>query len=184
MADRNSYELMVNLLNNYYLIWKRLTDILVQDVIDNAKQSSISILLFIRSFVCSGTFLFIFWKIMTLFIVDRVRPINLFLTIKKKIFEDLKNSSEAFSNKLLNKFFGNEDNEEESQQDYQANISNNDINIIKFKASNDSKVSMQQDKIFLFNFIKLVAFFLLIQAYMVFKFCFSYSNTKNIKKFS
>ena len=52
---------------------------------------------------------------MTLFIVDRVRPINLFLTIKKKIFEDLKNSSEAFSNKLLNKFFGNEDNEEESQ---------------------------------------------------------------------
>ena len=31
---------------------------------------------------------------------DREKPINLFLTIKKKVFEDLKSSSENFSNKL------------------------------------------------------------------------------------
>ena len=50
--------------------------------------------------------------------------------IKKQIFEDLKNASEAFSNKLLNKLIGNEDNEEENQKDYQTNIKERDINII------------------------------------------------------
>ena len=41
---------------------------------------------------------------------DREKPINLFLTIKNKVFEDLKNSSENFSNTLLNKFFGVDEN--------------------------------------------------------------------------
>jgi hypothetical protein len=84
--------------------------------------------------------------VLIIFIEDRERPINLFLTIKKKIFEDLKNSAENFSNKLLNKFFGNEDNDEESQQDYQANIKANDINIVKFKAKNEYKTSVNKDK--------------------------------------
>ena len=66
------------------------------------------------------------------FIHERKKPINLFLTIKKKSFENPKISTENFSNKLLNKFFGNEENEEESHQDYIANIKPNDINIAKF----------------------------------------------------
>ena len=56
----------------------------------------------------------------------------------------MKNASESFSNKLLNKFFGNEDNEEESQKDYQTNIKANDINIIKFKALNEYKTSAKK----------------------------------------
>ena len=87
---------------------------------------------------------------------DREKPINLFLTIKKKIFEDLKNASESFSNKLLNKFFGNEDNEEESQKDYQTNIKANDINIIKFKAPNEYKSVGKKNKEHLSNFFKFI----------------------------
>ena len=69
-----------------------------------------------------------------IFLIERERPINLFLTLKKKVFESLKNAAESFSNKILNKIFGNEDVEDESQQDYQTNIEPNDINIVKFKA--------------------------------------------------
>ena len=48
----------------------------------------------------------------------------------------MKQSSENFSNQLLNKLFGNEDDndEEESQEEYEPNIQKNDINIVKFKA--------------------------------------------------
>jgi hypothetical protein len=120
---------------------------------------------------------------MRIFIEDREKPINLFLTIKKTIFEDLKNSSEGFSNKLLNKFFGNEDNDEESQQDYQANIKANDINIIKFKSRTDTKTSVSKDKTHLLNYFKLVGFFVFFEAYMVFKFYYSLVNIQNISKF-
>ena len=57
---------------------------------------------------------------------------NLFLTIKNKILEALKNSADNFSNKLLNKFFGVDENEEEPQQSYNTNIKPSDINIAKF----------------------------------------------------
>ena len=72
---------------------------------------------------------------------DITKPINLFLTIKKQLFENLKYSAENFSNKLLNKFFGNEENEEESQLDYSTIIKSNDINIAKFKIVHEYKSS-------------------------------------------
>ena len=62
-----------------------------------------------------------------------------FLTIKKQIFEDLKIASVTFSNKSLNKSIGNEDNEEESQKDYQTNIKEKGINLIKFKSPKNIK---------------------------------------------
>ncbi len=46
------------------------------------------------------------YKLICKFIDDREKPVDLFLTIKKK-FEELKLISETFLNKLLNKFFGN-----------------------------------------------------------------------------
>ena len=77
-------------------------------------------------------------KILSKFELEREKPINLFLTLKKSVFETLKNSTENFSNKLLNKAFGNEDEngEEESKKNYQKNIHPQDINIVKFKAEN------------------------------------------------
>ena len=83
----------------------------------------------------------------------------------------------------MNKFFGNEDNDEESQQDYQANIKANDINIIKFKARNDYKTSVNKDKTHLLNYLKLVVFFIIFEAYMIFKFYYSLVNIRNISKF-
>ena len=183
MDDRNSYELMKNLLNSYYNSWGMATEYLVENVKEHCSKSVSSIVIFILSIIITFAFLILFWKIMTIFIEDREKPINLFLTIKKTIFEDLKNSSEGFSNKLLNKFFGNEDNDEESQQDYQANIKANDINIIKFKARNDYKTSVNKDKTHLLNYLKLVIFFVIFEAYMIFKFYFSLVNINNMAKF-
>jgi ABC-type multidrug transport system fused ATPase/permease subunit len=148
-----------------------------------SSSSSIHILIFILSIVVSVAFLIIFWRMLLIFIEDRERPINLFLTIKKKIFEDLKNSAEGFSNKLLNKVFGNEDNDEESQQDYQANIKANDINIIKFKTKNDYRTSVNKDKTHFINYMKLVIFFLVFLIYMSFKFGYFMLNIESMSRF-
>ena len=120
---------------------------------------------------------------MSLFLLERQRPINLFLTIKNQIFEDLKNASESFSNKLLNKLIGNEDNEEENQKDDQTNIKESDINIIKFKAPNDYKKKGLYNKKQIRDFIKLVCFFVLVEAYIIFKFFYSRNYIENTKKF-
>jgi len=182
--ERYAYELMANLLNGYYSKWGEVTKILVDNVKEHCSKtsssSSIHILIFILSIAVSVAFLILFWKVLIIFIEDRERPINLFLTIKKKIFEDLKNSAEGFSNKLLNKVFGNEDNDEESQQDYQANIKANDINIIKFKAKNEYKTSVNKDKTHLLNYLKLVIFFLVFLVYMSFKFGYFILNIESM----
>ena len=185
--ERYAYELMANLLNGYYSKWGEVTDILVQNVKEHCSKTSgsstIHILIFVLSIVVSVLFLILFWKVLIIFIEDRERPINLFLTIKKKIFEDLKNSAEGFSNKLLNKVFGNEDNDEESQQDYQANIKVNDINIVKFTAKNDYRTSVNKDKTHLFNYLRLVIFFLVFLFYMSFKFGYFMLNIQSMSNF-
>ena len=183
MNDRNCYELMLNLLNGYFISIKNFTFILSDEAIDSSKTSVLGTVLFYSSFVFSIIFLIIIYKVLNNFLIERQKPINLFLTIKKQIFEDLKNASESFSNKLLNKLFGNEENEEESQKDYQRNIKDNDINIIKFKAPNDYKTSGKNNKEQFSNFIKLCFFFLFLEAYLIFKFCFSSGNIQSIKKF-
>ena len=183
MTDRNCYELMQNLLNGYLTSLEDVTFILVEDAVKNSKNSLYSTLVFVGSFLLSFLFLLIIWKSLSTFLEDREKPINLFLTIKKKIFEELKNASESFSNKLLNKFFGNEDNEDESQKDYQTNIKITDINIIKFKSPNEYKSNGNKNKEHLTNFLKLIVFFLCLEIYMTFKYCFSNSNINNIKKY-
>ena len=116
--------------------------------------------------------------------VDREKPINLFLTIKKQIFENLKNSSENFSNKLLNKFFGNEENEEESQQQYRSNVTSSDINISKLKALNEYKSSINKNNSFLFYFIQLVIFYIICNAFLIIKYFNTIYYYDNIEKFT
>ena len=183
LKERNMYELMVNLLNGYYVYIKQLSLILAEDAVISSKTAIASSIAFYSSFVFAIAFLAIVWNLLTNFLIERQRPINLFLTIKKQIFEDLKNASEAFSNKLLNKLIGNEDNEEENQKDYQTNIKESDINIIKFKAPNDYKAKGKHNKEQLRDFIKLVLFFVIIEAYMIFKFFYSRNYIENTKKF-
>ena len=174
---------MVNLLNGYYIYVKKLSLILAQDALDSAKISIVGNITFYLSFVFAIIFLIIIWYLLFYLMIERQRPINLFLTIKKQIFEDLKNSSESFSNKLLNKLIGNEDNEEENQKDYNTNIKDSDINIVKFKALSDYKTKGKSNKEQLHDYIKLIIFFILIQVYIIFKFFYSRNNIENVKKF-
>ena len=184
MTDRNSYELMNNLLNDYFLIWRTVTFLLVDDVLANAKSKQILIFIFGFSFLISVIFLFILWKLITRFIEDREKPVDLFLTIKKKKFEELKNASDSFTNKLLNKFFGNEDAEEESVIDYSINMKEDDINIVKFKTKNEYKQSLRTSSEYLLNYIKIVIFFIVLQCYLIFKYCFGNVTMKNINQFA
>ena len=183
MEERNTYELIYNLLNGYFTSIRELTLILAEDAVISSKTAIISTITFYLSFVFIIIFLVIIWNLLAHFLIERQKPINLFLTIKKNIFEDLKNASETFSNKLLNKQIGNEDNEEENQKDYQTNIKPNDINIIKFKAPNEYKTKGKQNKEQFRNFIKLVFFCFLIEAYFIFKFSYANNYIGSVKKF-
>ena len=183
LTERNLYELMINLLNGYYMYIKDLSLILAEDAVESSKTSILGTLVFYSSFVLSIAFLSIIWNLLSLFLMERQKPINLFLTIKNQIFEDLKDASENFSNKLLNKLIGNEDNEEENRKDYQTNIKESDINIIKFKAPNDYKKKGLHNKKQISDFIKLVCFFVLVEVYIIFKYFYSRNYIENAKKF-
>ena len=184
MENQNCYELMQNILNIFYTTWKQATIILFEDVKAHCLKSALSIILLVTTFIITFISLFILYKLLMIFSSDREKPINLFLTIKKKIFEELKNASEGFSNKLLNKFFGNEENEEETQQDYQTNIKASDINIVKFKSPNEYKLNRNKDKTNILIFMKVTIFLIFCVGYMIFKFCYTYANIQNISKFT
>ena len=138
MNNREAYELMHNLLNEYFMNWEKLVDFLLKDCLKAIKYHIPILIISLILILVSIIFLLFFIKFLMIYLIERERPINLFLTLKKKVFESLKNAAESFSNKILNKNFGNEDVEEESQQDYQTNIEPNDINIVKFKAINNT----------------------------------------------
>ena len=103
MTERNVYELMFNLLNGYYSYTNQLSLILAEDALNSSKTSIFVTIIFYASFAFVILFLVFIWNLLSKLLMERLRPINLFLTIKKQIFEDLKNASEDFSNKLLNK---------------------------------------------------------------------------------
>ena len=184
MKNQNCFQLMENILNTFYTTWKEATGILFNDVKYHCTKSSISYILLVSSFIVTIISLIAIYKLLIIFSTDREKPINLFLTIKKNLFEELKNASESFSNKLLNKFFGNEENEEEAQEDYTNNIKENDINIIKFKAINEHKLTGNKDKTNIIIFIYLLFFLVFFNIYIVFKFWYSYDNIKNISRFT
>ena len=170
MNNTYSYELMANLLNSYYIVFENLIFIVFKDFQNFTQLHGIrNLIFFCISLFSTILTVFIFWKMANKLNNDREKPINLFLTIKKKIFEDLKNSEENFSNKLLNKFFGVDENEEESQQEYRTNIKPNDVNIAKFKALNEYK-SFNKKSNFGIYYFQLILFFLAFNGYLLFKY--------------
>ena len=168
--SREGYELMYNLLNQFYSNWKKVNDILLNDTIKSTQLKSPLKFIIICYVLLSIIILAVFLKLLSIFSIDRERPLNLFLTIKKRVFENLKNSADTFSNKLLNKFFGNEDNEEESQQEYQANVQPNDINIVKFKSVNEYHTSVSKENSFVRIFIGMIVFLILYLVYFIVKY--------------
>ena len=103
MKERNIYELMVNLLNGYYVYIKELSLILAEDAVEASKTSVLSIIAFYSSFIFVFIFLIIICNLLSKFLIERQKPINLFFIIKKQLFEYLKNYSDNFFNKLINK---------------------------------------------------------------------------------
>ena len=184
MDNRNAYELMMNLLNDYLLMMRNVTFILAKNTSDEAKTPSILLIIFIISFIIVIIELFVMWKLISRFIDDREKPVDLFLTIKKKKFEELKSTSETFLNKLLNKFFGNEETEEESKIEYTSTSKNEDIIMItKFKQKNDYKQSIKNSSEYLFSFIYITLFLVFIEGYMTFKYIYVNNVMSNIKNF-
>ena len=173
MTNRDTYELMHNLINEYFINWQNVVNILFDDAQQTTdKLKTPLIIIFCFYFAFSIAMIVSILKLLAKFSLDREKPINLFLTIKKGVFENLKNCAENFSNKLLNKFFGNDDKEEESQQEYQTNIKPSDINIVKFKAASNNS-SIKKSFAF-FNLVIMIIIFLLIYfIYFILK-CFDY----------
>ena len=174
--DKYIYELQYNLLNSHYLAYENIVSLMINDFDKKSKSIGIkNIVIFSVSLAISIIYLYIFWKLMIRLDNDREKPINLFLTIKNKIFEELKNSSENFSNKLLNKFFGVDENEEETQQNYTTNVQPNDINITKFMALNEYKETNNKGNSFISYYVQLTIFFIIFNIIMILK----YINTRS-----
>ena len=174
---------MYNLLNEYYIKWENVTKILFDDSVSSTNLKLKLMLIILEYFLFSIIIIFIFFKLLSKFSLEREKPINLFLTLKRVVFENLKNCSENFSNQILNKFFGNEDNEEESQQEYQGNIQPNDINIAKFKAANEFNSSIIRAFSFINFIIIIVVFILLNLFYLIFSYFDFRYRMENIFQF-
>ena len=185
MNNMYAFELMFNLLNGYYSSCMNIYLILLEDL-NESKRNPIILgkIIIAISLLTSCLCIFSFYKVMNNFVHDREKPINLFFTIKKNVFEDLKNAAEVFSNKLLNKFFGNEENEEESQIEYRSNIKQNDINIAKFKALNEYKKSINKGGSIMFYLGLLITFFIIYELYIIFKYVKTNSYFFEVSKFT
>jgi hypothetical protein len=180
MEMRNTYELMQNLLNGYITNWKKINIILGEDAKKSTENIIFSLIILILTIIFAISSVYIYYRVLFNISINSERPINLILTIKKKIFEDLKSSAESFANKLLNKFFGNEDNEEESQQYYQTNIQSSDINIVKFKSPSTGSYSCFT---FLLHILQIILFLGVVECYFIFKYIYSMDNFDNMNKY-
>ena len=183
MNNRDAYELMHNLLNEYFINWEKLVDILYKDCLKATKYHFPVLITSLSLILVSIIILIIFIKFLMIFLIERERPINLFLTLKKKVFESLKNAAESFSNKILNKIFGNEDVEEESQQDYQTNIEPNDINIVKFKAINNTFSSFKSVHLLIEILIMFILFLSVFVISSIVLYCDFRNRMKQINDF-
>ena len=72
MKERNMYELMVNLLNGYYMYIKELTLILSEDAVESSKTSIINTIAFYSSFIFIIAFLAIIWHLLSKFLFERM----------------------------------------------------------------------------------------------------------------
>jgi len=140
-------------------------------------------MIFAFSFVISIISIIIIKQLLNQFITEREKPIDLFLSIKKNKFEELKVSSEAFLNKLLNQIYGNEETEEDMLDESAIAINQSDFNIQKFTKQIHKK-SYKSNTDYLVLLLRIFGFFIFFQAYMAFKFTYYQYSMKNVSYFS
>ena len=176
MESRNTFELKQNLLNGYIINWRIVTNILGTDAQESTKKNILTLIILILTLFLPFMAIYFYYNAF----ISPDKPINLISIIKKNIFEDLKASAENLVNKLLNKFFVYEENEEESNQDYQSNVHPNDINIVKFKSPIKSSYSCFTLVVWIFQ---LTIYLIIVVAYFIFKYIYTLNNYDNLNKY-
>ena len=184
LDNRNAYELVSNLLNDYLIRGKELIELFMKNVYDQKKNYKYALIVLIGSFVIQITLFVVLYNLLKDFQEDKEKPLNLFLTIKKQKFEQLKEASELFLNQLLNKIFGNDDIEQETASEGSIDLKSSDIVITKLKNKNTNISSYQkfsaQNSNILLSFIKLIIFFMIIQIYLVCEYIFFTFSTNKL----
>ena len=185
LNNRNVYDLMMNLLNCYFVGWRDTTSLVINFIKGSSKMNFVLIFLFIISFVFCFLYIIIFYKFLSKFINDGTRPVDLILTIKKSKFEELKIICENYMNTLMNKFLGEEvDKVDEDATKVKITtsigFSDNDIVISKFKKKNIYNHSVFSNKKFSQIYIGCAIAMIIFQIYFIIKFSFSKEAFKDI----
>lgn len=170
MNYRNTYELMNNILNDYSIIWSNITNIIFSELYNDNSSYKAFVFLLIFSIVAQGILFGILFKLLYAFKGDREKPLDLFLTIKKQKFEQLKEASELFLNRLLNKLFGNDEIEQETTSHASIFPSQDDIVITKLKNKNSYNKSSSLTGDYLFAYFKLILFIIILDIYLGIKY--------------
>ena len=175
LNNRNVYDLMMNLINDYFIGWRNITKKVIDSTNKESKINIQLILLFAFSFIFCFVYIIIYYKFLVIFIKERTRPIDLILTIKKKRFEDMKTICENYMNTLMNKFLGDEVNNgnEENELDKESNVigvDDNDIMISKFQKENEYNQGVFKSKQFLFIFFGSILTMIIFEIYFIIKF--------------
>ena len=176
--NRNVYDLMMNLINDYFVGWKDTTSLVINFIKGNSKMSFLLIFIFAISFVFCLLYIIIFYKVLSKFINDGTRPVDLILTIKKSKFEELKIICENYMNTLMNKFLGEEVDkvdEEAAKAKISSSIgfSDNDIVISKFKKKNIYNHSVFSNQKFSKIYISSAIAMIIFEIYFIIKYNYS-----------
>ena len=186
MNNRNVYDLMMNLINDYFVGWKDITNMVINSILKTSKINDYIIIIFIFSFLFCIFYIFIYYKILSIFIKEGTRPVDLILTIKKSRFEDMKIICENYMNTLMNKFLGdevnngNEENEMEKDEN-SIDMDDNDIVISKFQKENVYNQGIFKNKRYLYIFMGSIITMVIFEIYFIIKFA---STSQSFEKIS
>ena len=186
LHNRNVYDLMMNLINDYFVGWKDITNMVINSIIKNSQINTYSILIFVFSFIFCILYIFIYYKILDIFLKEGTRPVDLILTIKKSRFEEMKIISENYMNTLMNKFLGDEvnvgrDDNEREKEDDSIVMADNDIVISKFQKENVYNQGVFKTKRYLYIFLGSIITMVIFEIYFIIKFSSSSTTFERIR---
>ena len=186
LHNRNVYDLMMNLINDYFVGWKDITNMVINSIIKNSQINTYSILIFVFSFIFCILYIFIYYKILDIFLKEGTRPVDLILTIKKSRFEEMKIISENYMNTLMNKFLGDEvnvgrDDNEREKEDDSIVMADNDIVISKFQKENVYNQGVFKNKRYLYIFLGSIITMVIFEIYFIIKFSSSSTTFERIR---
>ena len=186
LDNRNVYDLMMNLINDYFIGWRDITNMVINSILNTSKVNTYMILIFIFSFIFCILYIILYYKLLQIFLKEGTRPVDLILTIKKSRFEDMKIICENYMNTLMNKFLGDEvnaGNEENDREKEVESISDldNDIVISKFQKENVYNQGVFKSKRYLYIFVGSIITMLIFEIYFIIKFSSSKKTFEQIR---